>query len=298
MDRQIAPFIGFLRDQRNLAAHTLRNYQRELERLVPLLQQLGVSDWAHLQPEHCQQALAKLHRQGQSPRSLALTLSALRQLVRYLQRQELLSHDPTHGVRAPQQGRPLPKNFDTDQLNQLLEINSSDPLAVRDRAMMELFYSSGLRLDELVGLDLDRVDLADKQLRVTGKGGKTRLLPIGRHASEWLQRYLQLRPQLCRDGQQSALFVSNRGQRISHRNVQDRLQRWGQSQGVEARVHPHKLRHSFATHLLESSGDLRAVQELLGHADLSTTQIYTHLDFQHLAAVYDNAHPRAKKKPE
>ncbi|WP_298443006.1 tyrosine recombinase XerC [uncultured Ferrimonas sp.] len=298
MDSAITPFLAYLRHERQLSPHTLRNYQRELQRLLPLLQQQGINRWQQLQPNHCQTALAQLHRQGQSPRSLALSLSALRQLVAYLQRQNLLQHDPCYDVRAPKQGRPLPKNLDADQITHLLELSSDDPLAVRDRAMMELFYSSGLRLDELVGLDLPRLDLVAKQVRVLGKGNKERLLPVGTEACRWLSRYLQLRPQFANAASETALFLSQRGRRISHRNVQARLSQWGQQQGLSARVHPHKLRHSFATHMLEASGDLRAVQELLGHADLSTTQIYTHLDFQHLAAVYDQAHPRAKKSKD
>ncbi len=296
METSIQGLLDYLGHQRQLSAHTLRNYQRELQRLSGLLQTQDVTCWSQLQAEHCQWALATLHRQGQGPRSIALALSALRQLIRFLQQQGQLQHDPCHGLRAPKQPRPLPKNLNVDQVYQLLELDSDDPLAVRDRAMMELFYSSGLRLDELVGLVLPRLDLAAKQLKVMGKGGKQRLLPIGSVACQWLQRYLQLRPQLGGTAQQMAVFISQRGQRISHRNVQARLAKWGQQQGLHGGIHPHKLRHSFATHMLEASGDLRAVQELLGHADLATTQIYTHLDFTHLAAVYDHAHPRAKKR--
>ncbi|QIZ78110.1 tyrosine recombinase XerC [Ferrimonas lipolytica] len=296
MDSSLAPFLDYLRYERQLSNHTINNYQRELLRLLPLLQQQEVQQWSELTPEHCQAALAKLHRQGLSPRSIALALSSLRQLIAHLQRTNQLQHDPCHGVRAPKQGRPLPKNLDADQVSHLLELTSNDPLAVRDRAMMELFYSSGLRLDELVGLDLNRLDLVAGQVKVLGKGNKERLLPVGKLACQWLQRYLQLRPNFTNATTETALFLSQQGRRISHRNVQARLSQWGQQQGLDARVHPHKLRHSFATHMLEASGDLRAVQELLGHADLSTTQIYTHLDFKHLATVYDQAHPRSKKR--
>ncbi|SHI02296.1 tyrosine recombinase XerC [Ferrimonas marina] len=295
MDSHLPDFLRYLRSERQYSPHTQRNYQRELERLLPLFSAMGVQRWPDLKPHHCQDALAKLHRQGRSPRSLALTLSALRQLVRFLQQRHGLKHDPTAGVQAPKQARPLPKNLDPDQIDQLLAIDEQDPLAVRDRAIMELFYSSGLRLDELVGLECDGLDLDGDTVRVLGKGNKERVLPVAGMAKRWLTRYLTLRPALCK-GQSNALFLSQRGTRLSRRSVQQRLAQWGMKQGVDARIHPHKLRHSFATHMLESSGDLRAVQELLGHANLATTQVYTHLDFQHLASVYDSAHPRAKKK--
>ncbi|MBY5993347.1 tyrosine recombinase XerC [Ferrimonas balearica] len=295
MHDALASFQGYLENERQYSPHTVRNYLRELNRCLPLLAEQGLDDWPQLRTAHCQTLLAKLHRQGLSPRSLSLTLSALRQLVKFLLREGALQHDPMTGVQAPKQQRPLPKNLDVDQVDRLLSLDDADPLVVRDRAMMELFYSSGLRLAELVGLDCGQLDLTEGQVRVRGKGGKTRQLPIGRLAREWLSRYLALRPQLLK-GECEALFLSNRGGRLSARAVQARLTQWGQQQALDSRVHPHKLRHSFATHMLESSGDLRAVQELLGHANLSTTQIYTHLDFQHLAKVYDDAHPRAKKK--
>ncbi|GAA4878640.1 tyrosine recombinase XerC [Ferrimonas pelagia] len=296
MDKVIPRFLRYLQSERQLSEHTQRNYQRELERALPILQAQALTDWAQLRPDHCRALLATLHRQGLSPRSLSLTLSALRQLVRFLLREGQLSQDPTTGVRPPKQARPLPKNLDADQIDGLLAIDDTDPLAVRDRAMMELFYSSGLRLDELVQLDCQRLDLAEGTVRVLGKGGKERLLPVAGMALRWLRQYLTVRASLLKGEDPAALFLSSRGTRLSRRSVQQRMAQWGQKQGVTARVHPHKLRHSFATHMLESSGDLRAVQELLGHANLSTTQIYTHLDFQHLAAVYDEAHPRAKKK--
>ncbi|GAA5187051.1 tyrosine recombinase XerC [Ferrimonas gelatinilytica] len=297
MKRAVDRFLRYLDSERQYSPHTQSNYGRELDRCLPLLQEQGVTQWTQLQTQHVEAVLAKLHRQGLSPRSLSLTLSALRQMVRFLQREGALKRDPTHHLQAPKQARPLPKNLDTDQLHRLLEIDETDPLAVRDRAMMELFYSSGLRLEELVGLDLNRLDRQGGTVRVLGKGAKERVVPVAGMARRWLERYLGLRPMLLK-APSEALFLSRRGTRLSRRSVQQRLAQWGQKQGLDARVHPHKLRHSFATHMLESSGDLRAVQELLGHANLSTTQIYTHLDFQHLAAVYDSAHPRAKKKPD
>ncbi len=297
MERALERFLRYLDSERHTSPHTQRNYGRELTRCLPLLGELGVTQWSQLQGHHLEAVLARLHRQGLSPRSLALTLSALRQLVRFLQREGGLKRDPTHQLQAPKQARPLPKNLDADQVHRLLEIDENDPLAVRDRAIMELFYSSGLRLEELVSLDLNRLDRQAGTVRVLGKGSKERIVPVAGMARRWLERYLLLRPLLQKEASE-ALFLSRRGTRLSRRSVQQRLAQWGQRQGLDARVHPHKLRHSFATHMLESSGDLRAVQELLGHANLSTTQIYTHLDFQHLAAVYDSAHPRAKKKPD
>lgn len=297
MDSALHAFQRYLEDERQYSPHTVRNYRKELDRCLPLLKEQGVSDWSQLRTAHCQALLAKLHRQGLSPRSLALTLSALRQLIKFLLREGRLNHDPMTGLQAPKQGRPLPKNLDVDQVNRLLTLDEDDdPLAIRDRAMMELFYTAGLRLAELVGLDCPHLDLTSGTVRVMGKGGKERQLPIGKAAREWLGKYLALRPMLLKGGDSEALFLSSRGSRISRRSVQARLTKWGQHQALDSKVHPHKLRHSFATHFLESSKNLRAVQELLGHANLSTTQIYTHLDFQHLASVYDSAHPRAKKK--
>ncbi|SDI34594.1 integrase/recombinase XerC [Ferrimonas sediminum] len=295
MDEPLRQFERYLRSERQYSPHTCRNYLRELNRCAPLLQQQEVQHWQSVSHPQLQQLISKLHRQGLSPRSLALTLSALRQFFDFLVHTEIMDHNPARHLSAPKQGKPLPKNLDVDQMEQLLSIDSDDPIAVRDRAMMELFYSSGLRLAELVAIDIDQLDPQEKQVRVTGKGGKTRLLPVTAVAIEWINRWLALRSALTTEAD-GALFVSNRGTRISPRSVQARLAKWGQQQAVGARVHPHKLRHAFATHMLESSQDLRAVQELLGHANLSTTQVYTHLDFQHLADVYDQAHPRAKKR--
>jgi integrase/recombinase XerC len=222
-------------------------------------------------------------------------LSSLRSFYQFLIRKHQLKNNPAIDIRAPKTARSLPDTLDVDALSQLLDIPADSILAIRDRAMMELFYSSGLRLSELTNLDLDSIDLVENSLRAIGKGNKTRILPIGRKAAEALQNWLSKRDTMAKPDE-SALFVSNRGKRISTRSVQQRLNYWQQKQGLDQHIHPHKLRHSFASHILESSGDLRAVQELLGHADISTTQIYTHLDFQHLAKVYDNAHPRARKK--
>lgn len=228
-----------------------------------------------------------------SPASLALRLSALRSFFDWLVSQGGLKANPAKGIATPKAPRHLPKNIDVDDVNRLLDIDLNDPLAVRDRAMLEVMYGAGLRLSELVNLDLKHLDLESGEVWVMGKGSKERRLPIGRNAVSWIEHWLDLRGLFGAD--EDALFLSKLGKRISARNVQKRFAEWGIKQGLNSHVHPHKLRHSFATHMLESSGDLRGVQELLGHANLSTTQIYTHLDFQHLASVYDAAHPRAKR---
>lgn len=292
-------FIEFLRVERQLSAHTRDNYRRHLGEACRLLHEEGLEDWAQLSAAAVRRLVVRLHRHGQqAPRSIATKMSALRSFADYLVRQGVLPANPARGISTPKQGRPLPKNLDVDQVYQLLNLPSSEePLVIRDRAIMELFYSSGLRLSELVALNVDDLSRHDRQLRVIGKGNKERVVPVGRLAIEWLDKWLQVRPQLV-SGEEPALFVSLQKRRLCSRTIQQRLASWGTRQQLAAHVHPHKLRHSFATHLLESSGDLRAVQELLGHANLGTTQIYTHLDFQHLADVYDQAHPRARRQQD
>lgn len=223
-----------------------------------------------------------------------MRLSALRSFFDYLVQIKVLAANPAKGVSAPRKARPLPKNLDVDEMDQLLNVNEDDPLSIRDRALMELMYGAGLRLAEIVGVNVRDISLSKGDLRVIGKGDKERIVPFAGLAREWVAKWLKVRGQLASAGE-PALFVSKLGTRISTRNVQKRMAEWGQKQSVSSHISPHKLRHSFATHMLESSGDLRAVQELLGHANLSTTQIYTHLDFQHLAKVYDESHPRAKR---
>jgi integrase/recombinase XerC len=238
---------------------------------------------------------------GTGGRSLARALSALRSFLKFLIREGRLQKNVAQGVQAPKAPRKLPEPLDVDEMTRLLSPTASstkptdDPLMIRDTAMLELMYSAGLRLAEMVSLNVGEIDLADGSVSVTGKGGKTRVVPVGRYAREALVNWQRLRAGLANDGE-PALFVSQRGGRLTPRAVQQRFRQRGIQQGIESRVHPHKLRHAFASHLLESSGDLRAVQELLGHADIATTQIYTHLDFQRLAEVYDKAHPRARKK--
>jgi len=234
-------------------------------------------------------------RQNISGKSLQRELSSVRTFYSYLLREQAVESNPAQGIRAPKTKRLLPPTLDVDQVGALLDTTTSDPLEIRDLAMMELFYSSGLRLAELISVNTDDIDTQDTSLEVLGKGSKSRRVPIGQKALEAIANWLLIRPQLAKPDE-PALFVSKRGTRIHRRTVETRLKRWSLNHGTNQNLHPHMLRHSFASHVLESSGDLRAVQELLGHADISTTQIYTHLDFQHLAKVYDAAHPRAKKR--
>ncbi len=290
-------FLEDMRVERQLSPHTLNNYRLHLTELGGLAHQLGLAHWSELKAPLVRGLVVRLHRGGQlSARSIATKMSSLRSFCDYLVRQQELKANPARGVVTPKQGRPLPKNLDVDQVYQLLNItDEGDPLAIRDRAMMELFYSAGLRLAELVALNVADLGRDDRQLRVLGKGNKERIVPFGRMALEWLNKWLAVRP-LFAVADEPALFLSKQKRRISTRSVQLRLEQWGIKQDLAPHVNPHKLRHSFATHLLESSADLRAVQELLGHANLATTQIYTHLDFQRLADVYDQSHPRAKKR--
>ena len=285
-------FETYLASERQLSPHTVRNYCFELQRVEKLLSiDMG---WHQVTTEELQAVLNKLHRQGLGARSIALCLSAIRQFFYYLLQESLVALDPSANLHAPKQGKPLPKNMDLDSVTHLLTIDDDSPLAMRDKAIMELFYSSGLRLAELAALNTADINHSEHQVKVMGKGSKERIVPIGRMAIEAIDFWLSIRLTLpCED---DALFVTAKGKRLAHRSIQARLNKWGQEQGLSMHVHPHKLRHSFATHMLESSADLRAVQELLGHANLSTTQVYTSLDFQHLAKVYDGAHPRAKKR--
>ena len=295
-------FLQHLKTERRLSPHTLTNYQRDLRGVVSYCDFAEVADWSALDAKHVRTFLAARHRQGIGGRSLARALSTLRSFLRFLIREGELKKNVAQGVQAPKAPRKLPEPLDVDEMTQLLSATGGangrvdDPLIVRDNAMLELMYSAGLRLAELVSLDLGQIDLSDGSVEVLGKGNKTRVVPVGRYAREAVNAWQRLRGNLANEGE-NALFVGQRGARISPRAVQQRFRQRGIQQGITSRVHPHKLRHAFASHLLESSGDLRAVQELLGHADIATTQIYTHLDFQHLSEVYDKAHPRARKRP-
>ncbi|WP_034918642.1 MULTISPECIES: tyrosine recombinase XerC [Erwinia] len=286
-------FLRYLKVERQLSPLTQVNYQRQLSACIMLLEEMTVTAWNTLDAAGVRSLAARSRRAGLKPASLALRLSALRSFLDWQVAQGALKANPAKGVATPRAPRHLPKNIDVDEVNQLLEIDLNDPLAVRDRAMLETMYGAGLRLSELVGIDTGHLDLEAGEVWVMGKGSKERRLPIGRTAVQWLTHWLEMRELFA--PADNAVFLSMQGKRISTRNVQKRFAEWGVKQGVSSHIHPHKLRHSFATHMLESSGDLRAVQELLGHANLTTTQIYTHLDFQHLASVYDAAHPRAKR---
>ncbi len=291
----VTRFLQGLRNERRLSPHTESAYARDLESLMEYCAAQGIASWDGLDPQHVRSFAAQCHRRGLSPRSVQRRLSAARSLFRYLMREGELSRDPATDVQAPKARKRLPVTLDADAMARLLEFRTDDRLGVRDKAIMELFYSSGLRLSELLGLDLTDLDLRDRTVRVLGKGRKARIVPVGRHAAESLSRWLRERTTLADVGE-TAVFVGTNGRRLGPRIVQRRIARWARLQGLPEHVHPHMFRHSFASHLLESSGDLRAVQELLGHANISTTQVYTHLDFQHLARIYDSAHPRAKRR--
>jgi integrase/recombinase XerC len=303
----LARFRRYLRSERRLSAHTDSSYARDLRALVKFCDRAGLADWSRLDSQHVRTFAAHSHAGGLGPRSIQRRLSAVRSFYAFLLREapaaaaaarartRRISGNPAHDVRAPKAPRRLPQTLDADQMARLLQIPAGDPLNTRDRALMELFYSSGLRLAELVGLDLASLDLKDRVVRVLGKGNKARIVPVGRLAAAALRQWLKERAGLARPDA-AALFVGRNGHRLGPRAVQQRVAYWARRQGLGVPVHPHLFRHSFASHLLESSGELRGVQELLGHADISTTQIYTHLDFQHLARIYDATHPRARRK--
>jgi integrase/recombinase XerC len=287
--------------ERRLSAHTDKSYARDLAALVKFCDARDIAEWNALDSQHIRTFAAHAHAKGLGPRSIQRRLSAVRSFYEFLLREghspgararhrERVTHNPAHDVRAPKAARRLPHTLDADQMARLLAIPAGDGLVARDRAIMELLYSSGLRLAELVSLDLK-----DRMVQVLGKGRKTRIVPVGRLAAAALKAWLKERLALVKPDQ-AALFVGRTGRRLGARAVQLRVAYWARRQGLGVHVHPHLFRHSFASHLLESSGELRGVQELLGHADISTTQIYTHLDFQHLARIYDATHPRARRK--
>lgn len=294
-------FTDHLQKERRLSSHTVSNYQRDLQQLIDYCLANNIDSWTDLQTHHLRQYVANAHRKGIAGKTQARRLSTIRTFYNYLLREGEVKNNPGLGISAPKASRALPDTLDTDQVAQLLNVGEGDWYATRDRAIFELLYSSGLRLSELVSSNVNDISWDDANIRVTGKGNKQRIVPVGSVAlaavKSWQAARLPL-PVKGADADQQALFISERGRRISGRNIQSRLRLWTRRQQLPGNVHPHMLRHSFASHLLESSGDLRAVQELLGHADIATTQIYTHLNFQHLAEVYDKAHPRAHKKSE
>jgi integrase/recombinase XerC len=297
----VRDFLAYLRGERRASARTLVHYGRDLALVARYCARHGIGDWAAFTPAQVRAFVAERHRQGLGPRSIQRTLSALRSFYRYLLREGRVARNPALGVPAPRAPRRLPRALSPDEAARLVALEGAAPgaadgaLLARDRALLELFYSSGLRLAELAGLDLPDLDLDDGLVRVLGKGARERVVPVGAPARAALAAWLGARAALAAPGE-AAVFVSRAGRRLAPRSIEQRVAHWSARQGLGRRVHPHMLRHSFASHLLESSGDLRAVQELLGHANLATTQVYTHLDFQHLARVYDQAHPRARRK--
>jgi integrase/recombinase XerC len=285
-------YLRYLEVERQYSPHTLSNYRRDLVAFADWMHNEALADIAKITTEDLRRFIAAEHRRGLSPRSLQRRLSALRGMLKFLFDRGEIAGNAARGLRAPKAGRKLPQTLDADEMTRLVEVPTDGPLGLRDRAMLELLYSSGLRLSELCGLRWDQLDLADGLVRVLGKGRKTRIVPVGRPAREALEQWQQSNS----PASDAPVFPGRGGAPIGPRAVQLRLRQLAQQQGLWKRVYPHLLRHSFASHLLESSGDLRGVQELLGHADIATTQIYTHLDFQHLAKVYDAAHPRARRK--
>ena len=291
---QLARFFIYLESERKYSIHTLSAYRRDLQAFSQFCQEQDKTSWSDINEALIRQFVSTQHRKGLSGRSLQRRLSAVRSLFNYLCRHHGLAGNPAEGVPAPKSPKRLPETLGVDQLNNLLTSSDDEPLVCRDHAMLELLYGCGLRLSELTGLDLSDIDWQQQIISVTGKGNKQRRLPFGEKAASALKVWLKARAELSKQDE-AALFLSNKGQRISNRSVQMRLKQWALKKGLDSNAYPHMFRHSFASHILESSSDLRAVQELLGHANLSTTQIYTHLDFQHLAGVYDKAHPRSRK---
>lgn len=292
----LAAFLDQMQIEKRASPNTVASYRRDLLQLANHCDEHAIANWPSLSEKDIRAFIATRHRQGTSSKSLQRALSAIRSFFVFLIKQQLADKNPARPIKAPKQSKKLPKVLDVDQITGLLEAHADDQLEMRDLAIFELFYSSGLRLSELSNLDLSHVDLVGGSLTVVaGKGNKSRVLPVGSKAVEAIKNWLHIRQQMP-GYELQALFISSRGKRLSPRTIQTRLTRWCTKHGIPEHIHPHMLRHSFASHLLESSQDLRAVQELLGHSNISTTQIYTHLDFQHLAEVYDKAHPRAHKK--
>ncbi|WP_024461708.1 tyrosine recombinase XerC [Marinimicrobium sp. LS-A18] len=288
-------FLTYLRTEKHLSPRTEDAYARDLDKFLAYCETRQITDLSAITVHHLRENLASLHRKGLTGKSLRRWLSSLRAFFRFGIRRGWLKTNPADGLQAPKVEKKLPKVLDVDQAGQFVEVKDEGFLGKRDRALLELIYSSGLRLAEAVGLNLNDIDLREGAVTVTGKGNKTRQLPVGRQARDAVKAWLPERA-LVAPPEETALFIGQRGKRLTPRAVQLRMQQLSIRQNMDEPVHPHMLRHSFASHMLESSGDLRLVQELLGHANISTTQVYTHLDFQHLAKVYDKAHPRAQKK--
>jgi len=295
--QKVDEYLCVLVEQKHYSEQTHKSYQQQLNILLEFLNFQSINDWQQIKPIHIRQLSAKQHRLGKSSKSIALLLSASRSFFQFLILNNIISINPAKNIRPPKGESKLPKTMDVDQVNLLLDnIDISTSIGLRDKAIAELFYSSGLRLSELVDCNLNDLDVQTRMARVTGKGSKTRIVPVGRKALQAIEAWLKIRSDWLKGVELDALFITKQKKRLSNRSVQKRLEVWGKRIGLNASLHPHKFRHSCATHILESSGDIRAVQELLGHADISTTQVYTHLDFQKLAEVYDRSHPRARKK--
>ena len=296
-DKQLlSDFLAQLTIEKRASQYTVKSYKRDLNCLSTYCESKSISLWTDLKQTDIRSYMASRHRQGLSSTSLQRELSAIRSFFNFLLKNQLTDNNPGQYIKAPKKTRKLPKTLDVDQIKSLLEAGTNSTIEIRDLAMFELFYSSGIRLSELAQLNLTDIDLTDKSLMVrSGKGGKSRMLPIGSKAVVAINTWLEHRIKSI-TSTETALFISTSGTRLGQRSIELRLKQWCKKKGIAENIHPHMLRHSFATHLLESSQDLRAVQELLGHSNISTTQIYTHLDFQHLADVYDSAHPRAKRK--
>ena len=300
----LTEYIQFLQFERGLSPLTRENYARDIAKLIELADKFKLND---LQNIHIRRFIATLHSKGLGGKSIARMLSSWRGFFTFLVNRKGYSNNPVIGLRAPKSAKTLPQALSIEQATKLVDIEDDDVLSVRDHAILELFYSSGLRLSELVNLNIDALDFSEGTVEVTGKGNKTRIVPMGAHAISAIKKWLECRAKISIESNlsknahsnstsASRLFIGLQGRPISSRNIQYRIKGWSIKQGINSSVHPHMLRHSFASHVLQSSGDLRAVQEMLGHANISTTQVYTHLDYQHLTKVYDAAHPRAKKK--
>ena len=293
----LTEYLEFLNFERGLSPLTRENYARDIKQLIKLANEIvEPTKLNELQNIHIRRFIATLHSKGLGGKSIARMLSSWRGFFEFLVNRKGFTANPVIGLRAPKSPKTLPQVLSIEQATKLVNISDDDVLSMRDHAILELFYSSGLRLSEVVNLNIDALDFIEGTVEVTGKGEKTRIVPMGSHAIEAMQKWLQIRSTISKtDAASKPVFIGLQGRRISQRNIQYRLKEWSIKQGINSSVHPHMLRHSFASHVLQSSGDLRAVQEMLGHANISTTQVYTHLDFQHLSKTYDAAHPRAKK---
>ena len=293
-DNLLKEYLAFLNFERGLSPLTRENYARDIKQHISLADTTALNS---LQTNHIRRFIASLHGKGLGGKSIARMLSSWRGFFDFLINRKSFTNNPVIGLRAPKSPKTLPQALSIEQAVKLVDISDDDVLSIRDHAILELFYSSGLRLSEVVNLNLTALDFSEGTVIVTGKGNKTRIVPMGEHAMNAIKKWLNSRAQiLINNAAERAVFIGLQGRRISPRNIQYRMKAWSIKQGINSSVHPHMLRHSFATHVLQSSGDLRAVQEMLGHANISTTQVYTHLDYQHLTKVYDQAHPRARKK--